>query len=64
MASSEIQFVTNERGEATAVIRPIELWGEIASERETDYLLKSPAMRKRITQALHRTEGNQPGSSH
>ena len=35
-----IQVVSNEAGEPTAVIVPIELWREIASERETAYLLK------------------------
>jgi hypothetical protein len=36
--ASEIQFVSNEQGEPTAVIVPIELWREIESERETAYL--------------------------
>ena len=34
----DIQIVSNEAGEATAVIVPITLWKEIASERETAYL--------------------------
>jgi len=33
------------------------LWREIETERETAYLLSSPAMRGRLTEALHRTEG-------
>jgi len=33
MASTEIQIVSNEKGEPTAVIVPIELWREIESER-------------------------------
>jgi hypothetical protein len=37
MASTEIQFVSNENGEPTAVIVPIELWREIESKRETAY---------------------------
>ena len=41
MASTEIQIVSNENGEPTAVIVPIGLWREIDSERETAYLLKS-----------------------
>ncbi len=57
MASSQIQFVTNEKGEETAVIVPIEIWREIASERETSYLLSSPAMRRRLTEAMERREG-------
>jgi len=31
----DIQLVSNEAGELTAVIVPIALWREIASERET-----------------------------
>jgi len=36
---------------------PIDLWREIASERETAYLLKSDAMRQRLLEAKNRTEG-------
>ena len=43
MAATEIQIVSNERGEPVAVIVPIDLWREIESERETAYLLSSPA---------------------
>jgi antitoxin YefM len=39
--NTEIQIVSSESGEPTAVIVPIELWREIESERETAYLLKS-----------------------
>ena len=46
MESTEIQIVSNEAGEPTAVIVPIELWREIESERETAYLLNSAAMRQ------------------
>ena len=48
MATSKIQFVTNEEGEETAVIE---------SERETSYLLSSSSMRRRLTEALQRSEG-------
>ena len=57
MASQDVQIVSNEDGEPTAVIVPIELWREIASERETAYLLKSATMKSRLLAALHRTEG-------
>ena len=40
-----------------AVIVPIALWREIASERETAYLLKSEAMRQRLRAALERGNG-------
>ncbi len=57
MANTEIQFVSSESGEPTAVIVPIELWREIESERETAYLLRSEAMKKRLLQAVGRQEG-------
>ena len=36
---------------------PIELWREIVSERETAYLLKSDAMKKRLQAAAQRRDG-------
>jgi PHD/YefM family antitoxin component YafN of YafNO toxin-antitoxin module len=54
---SDIQIVSNEAGEATAVIVPIALWKEIASERETAYLLRSERMRQRLQAALERRSG-------
>jgi len=56
MATTEVEIVRNEKGEETAVIVPIDLWREIESERETAYLLSSPANRQRLTEALARTE--------
>jgi len=63
MATSDIQFVTNDKGEETAVIIPIDLWREIEAERKTGYLLSSPAMRQRLTEALGRTEGISLGNA-
>ena len=57
MANTEIQIVSSENGEPTAVIVPIELWREIESERETAYLLKSETMKDRLLQAAHRQNG-------
>ena len=57
MSNTDIQFVSSESGELTAVIVPIELWREIESERETAYLLKSEAMKRRLLQAAQRHEG-------
>jgi hypothetical protein len=54
---TDILIVSNEAGEATAVIVPIALWKEIASERETAHLLKSDAMRQRLLAALERGSG-------
>ncbi|HVY94319.1 MAG TPA: hypothetical protein VHA14_16275 [Bryobacteraceae bacterium] len=49
--------MSNENGQPTAVIVPIELWREIESERETAYLLKSKNMRSRLLDALTRDDG-------
>jgi antitoxin YefM len=54
---ADIQIVSNEAGEPTAVIIPIELWREIASERETAYLLKSDRMKQRLLAAAQRQNG-------
>ena len=48
MADAEIQYISDESGETTAVIVPISLWREIESERETRYLLKSVTMKRRL----------------
>jgi PHD/YefM family antitoxin component YafN of YafNO toxin-antitoxin module len=57
MAARELQIVSNENGEPTGVIVPIELWHEIESERETAYLLRSEAMRIRLLAAKQRQNG-------
>ena len=57
MLDTDVQFVSNEAGEPTAVLVPIELWREIASERETAYLLKSPKMKQRLLDAMQRRGG-------
>ena len=49
--------MSDEEGQAVSVIVPIELWREIASERETAYLLKSDAMKKRLLEAKDRAGG-------
>ena len=54
---TDIQIVSNEAGEPTAVIVPIELWREIESERETAHLLKSQTMRQRLLAARQRQDG-------
>ena len=57
MSDTDIQIVSNEAGEPTAVIIPIELWREIASERETAYLLRSETMKQRLLAAVQRRDG-------
>jgi len=57
MENADIQIVSNEAGEPTAVIVPIGLWREIESERETAYLLKSETMKQRLLAAKQRQAG-------
>jgi PHD/YefM family antitoxin component YafN of YafNO toxin-antitoxin module len=54
---TEIQYVSDESGEPTAVIVPIDLWREIESEKETAYLLKSENMKRRLLAAKERQTG-------
>jgi hypothetical protein len=54
---TEIQIVSNEAGEATAVIVPIDLWREISSEHETAHLLGSEVMKDRLLAAMQRRDG-------
>lgn len=57
MTRTDIQYVFDKRGRPKSVIIPLSLWREIQSERETAYLLKSPAMKKRLMKARQRTTG-------
>jgi PHD/YefM family antitoxin component YafN of YafNO toxin-antitoxin module len=56
-AETPVQYVSDDSGNAIAVIVPIEVWREIESERETAYLLKSDAMRQRLLEAKNRIGG-------
>lgn len=53
----DIQYISDENGNPTAVIVPIELWREIESEKETAYLLKSKNMKRRLLEAKDREAG-------
>ena len=57
MEQQGIQYISDEEGNPTGVIIPIELWREIVSERETAYLCKSETMKQRLLQAKNRHEG-------
>jgi|GEM_PF-1348248 len=60
-----IQYITGDTGDITAVIVPIQEWesvisklSEIKPERnDTEYLLKSRKMKKRLLEAMNRTGG-------
>lgn len=53
----DIQYISDEEGNPTGVIVPIDLWREISSERETAYLLQSQTMKRRLLEARKRREG-------
>jgi antitoxin YefM len=57
VSEKDIQIVSNQAGEPTAVIVPIELWRQISSERETAHLLGSEPMKKRLLAAIERKNG-------
>ena len=56
-ATKQIQIVADADGKTVGVIVPIDLWREIESERETQYLLKSKAMKRRLLEAKARSGG-------
>ena len=57
MKSTDIQYVSNEKGQTVAVIVPIEVWREMESEKETAYLLKSPKNAERLIEELRNGKG-------
>jgi len=52
----QIQYISDENNKVTGVIVPIDLWEELQSEKETAYLLKSKAMKKRLLKARENKE--------
>ena len=44
----QVQYISDENNNITAVIVPIDLWHELQSEKETAYLLKRETMRERL----------------
>ena len=51
---TDIQYISDVKGNPVGVIVPIEIWNEIESEQETAYLTKSEAMKKRLLEAKGR----------
>lgn len=56
-AFGPIQYIADSDGHIVSAVVPIEVWREIESERETAYLLKSDAMRRRLAEARSRDTG-------
>jgi hypothetical protein len=42
--NNALQYICDSEGQTVSVVVPIALWQEIIAERETAYLLSSPAM--------------------
>ena len=57
MAISDVQYISDEEGNPTGVIVPIDLWRESAAEKETAYLLRSETMKRRLLEARERQDG-------
>ncbi len=57
MIETQVQYISDEKGNVQGVIVSIELWREILSERETAYLLKSETMKRHLLQAKQRQDG-------
>ena len=54
---TDVQYILDAEGQNIGVIVPIALWHEIASERETAYLLSSENMKRRLLAAKERATG-------
>lgn len=52
-----VQYVSDQDGNVTSVLVPIDLWHEISSEVETAYLLQSENMKQRLLEARRRRKG-------
>ena len=51
---TDIQYISDAKGNPVGVIVPIEIWQEIESEQETAYLTKSETMKQRLLEAKQR----------
>ena len=55
--NNALQYICDSEGQTLSVVVPIALWQEITAERETAYLLSSPAMKARLLTARKRRDG-------
>ncbi|MGI8639658.1 MAG: hypothetical protein ACR2MG_06860 [Pyrinomonadaceae bacterium] len=53
---TDIQYISDAKGNPVGVIVPIKIWQEIEAEQETAYLTKSETMKKRLLEAKERGE--------
>ncbi|WP_353931055.1 prevent-host-death protein [Okeanomitos corallinicola TIOX110] len=55
--TNSLQYICDSEGQTVSVVVPIAIWQEIMAERETAYLLSSPAMKARLLTARKRQDG-------
>ena len=55
--ANALQYICDSEGQTVSVVVPIAFWQEIIAERETAYLLSSPAMKARLITAKKRQNG-------
>ncbi|MEA5579518.1 prevent-host-death protein [Anabaena sp. UHCC 0451] len=55
--TNALQYICDSEGQRVSVVVPIAIWQEIMAERETAYLLSSPAMKARLLTARKRQDG-------
>jgi PHD/YefM family antitoxin component YafN of YafNO toxin-antitoxin module len=55
--NNALQYICDSEGQPVSVVVPIALWQEIMAEKETAYLLSSPAMKARLLAAKKRQDG-------
>lgn len=54
--AESVRYVSDEQGNVTAVLVPIDVWKSISAEIETRHLLSSEKMRRRLEEAMASTE--------
>lgn len=60
---TDIQYISDAKGNPVGVIVPIEIWHAIEAEKETAYLTKSETMKKRLLEAKQRGENAEDSSN-
>ncbi len=55
--NANLQYISDASGNTIGVFVPIEVWKEISTTDETEYILSSPTMRHRLLAALKRDSG-------
>ena len=57
MEKQNVRYVSDDKGDITDVIVPIDLWRKIETHQdETEYLLSSEPMKNRLLESIRRNE--------